>query len=419
MSGGGKDVDQRFEEFRQVFRADRAKDYKWFFARLEKLLRNLLPHFYRATTEGSAAMVHADSVLRLCEELLSDGIQAKELGNQRQFGTAMRDLNLGPSVPRRCPRDADGKRKLKGRFWSFENLVFAHELHRLLGVEGGHGVRPSTTAIQHPNQRPYHYYKLLIGSRNSELVSTVKQSEDVPVINHLPPTPKDTRPRPQTRNEIAEDFQRFIEEEQSLVPVPAPASPSSPNIIFPSPKAWSKERILKDQIIGDLFLIRKDSPYTKTLKDHPFHPAHMIDLVVLLIEEATASPSLDNPDLYCLEIHNNPDRNGYPQFSDPFLIRLQKQRMTLDSCLIEMENMPCKVIPRFVAWTCNPQYEWKFTRGKHAERLGEDDIVAHHRCRNTKCINPSHLVPISWSEHRKLHQLCGDEHELAEEVEAL
>lgn len=208
-----------------------------------------------------------------------------------------------------------------------------------------------------------------------------------------------------------------MKEENSLALQTAPPSP--PNIIFPSPKSWSRERLLKDQIIGDLFLIRKDWPYTKTFQDHPFHPAYMIDFVVRLIEEATARPSLDNPDRYCLEIHNNPDKGGYPQFSDPFLRRLQANESILPSYLIEMEDMPCKVIPRFVAWTYNPQYEWKATRGKRAERLGEYDIVAHHRYRNRKCINPSHLVPIIWSEHRKLHQLCDDEHELAEEVEAM
>ena len=156
MNGGGKDVDQRFEEFRQVFRADRAKDYGWFLSRLEQFLRNLLPTFYRATTEGSAAMVHADSVLLRCDEFLTDGIQSKELGDKRQVGTALRDLNLGPSVARRYPRDADGKRKLKGHFWSFEKLVFAHELYRLLGVEGGHGVRPFYSIQKPLNQRPYH-----------------------------------------------------------------------------------------------------------------------------------------------------------------------------------------------------------------------------------------------------------------------
>jgi hypothetical protein len=425
MHDGGKDIDQRFEEFRQVFRADRAKDYKWFFARLEKLLRNFLPYFYRATTEGSAAMVHADSVLRRCEELLSDGIQAKELGNQRQFGTAMRDLNLGPSVPRRCPRDADGKRKLKGRFWSFENLVFAHELHRLLGVAGGHGVQPPTTISEPSGQTPYHYYKLLIGIRNSEPVSTIKQTEELPVITKLPIQDTD-RPRAPTRAEIAEDYRRFTEEEQSLVLEAEP--PSLPhslvdvtdNIITPSHAGWSRERFLKDQIIGDLLLIRRDAAYTKTLGPHPFDPVFMIDLARLLIEQSSARPALYNPDHYCLELQNNPDKGGYSQFSDPFLKRLQQDNPVVDeSYIIKMEDMPCKVISRFVAWTFNPQYEWKITRGKFAERLGEDDVIAHHRCRNRKCVNPNHLLPIVWREHRKLHQLCGDEHELAEEVEEM
>ena len=427
MSGGGKDVDQRFEEFRQVFRADRAKDYDWVFSRLEKFLRNLLPNFYRATTEGPAAMVHADSVLRRCEELLTDGIQAKELGDKKRFGIAMRDLNLGPSVARRCPRDAEGKRKLKGHFWSFEKLVFANEMYRLLSVSGGHGVHPITSVSKPLNERPYHYYKLLIGIRNSELVSTVKESEEVPVITPTQPTPKPPRPRPQTREEIAEDYRRFLEEE-SLAhdkepPLPDPSlldePPSSPMLISPSPKGWSRERFLKDQIIGDLFLLRQEWPYIETLKSSPFHYGYMVDLVVRLIEEATARPSLDNPDRYCLELDNNPDRNGYPQFSNPFLIRLQQPKLILETCFLEMQDMPCKVIPRFVAWTCNPHFDWQATRGEHAQRLGQGDFVAHHRCRNTKCINPSHLMPIIWSEHRKLHQLCCDEDELPEEVEAM
>ena len=117
----------------------------------------------------------------------------------------------------------------------------------------------------------------------------------------------------------------------------------------------------------------------------------------------------------CLTIDNALDRAGYPNLTvglinkingyDPiFTFDVEKQDFTH----LAIEHFPANALTRIVCMTAYPKDRWLWTRGTGALKLGDDDPVAHHKCRTRNCINPLHLMPVDQYTHRKMHQADND-----------
>lgn len=117
----------------------------------------------------------------------------------------------------------------------------------------------------------------------------------------------------------------------------------------------------------------------------------------------------------CLTIDHALDRAGYPNLTvglinkingdDPiFTFDVEMQDFTH----LAIEHFPANALTRIVCMAAYPKEAWSWTKGESALKLGDDDPVAHHKCRTRNCINPLHLLPVDQSTHRKMHQADND-----------
>ena len=126
-----------------------------------------------------------------------------------------------------------------------------------------------------------------------------------------------------------------------------------------------------------------------------------LHLVHKLIDEATLRPN------GCLELDYNLNKDGYPEWQLGLFSKL-----STGTGLNLAYDMPCRSIPRFMAIVAYPFLEWKVTMNIDGQgaALDREDMVAHHKCRNRRCINPLHLEPMMQQWHRDMHSFAGDDH---------
>jgi len=124
-----------------------------------------------------------------------------------------------------------------------------------------------------------------------------------------------------------------------------------------------------------------------------------VSLAHRLIDYATYDPAN-----HCLEMHYNPNRHGYSEWTESLFNSLA------DGLDMTYDDMLTLSISRFMCVTANPQCSWKTTRGAESPGriLEDDDTIAHHICRNPACISPLHLKPLPQEAHVLLHSYCAE-----------
>ena len=102
----------------------------------------------------------------------------------------------------------------------------------------------------------------------------------------------------------------------------------------------------------------------------------------------------------CLELPKKYlDKDNYPVVN-PALIN----KLNLPKDMYNLKSFPTNFIYRLVAMTNHPTLDWNLERGNPKY------LTAHHKCHNSACVNPDHLMPIEEKNHSELHNKLRDPH---------
>ena len=100
---------------------------------------------------------------------------------------------------------------------------------------------------------------------------------------------------------------------------------------------------------------------------------------------------------YCFESKLPKNNNGYRSVTDKFLsIELPNEGITENSLMARSAS-------RVVTMASYPEIDWN--SWVDGETVGWE---AHHRCFNSGCVNPHHLVPMRKADHLSFHKRYED-----------
>jgi hypothetical protein len=102
----------------------------------------------------------------------------------------------------------------------------------------------------------------------------------------------------------------------------------------------------------------------------------------------------------CLELPKKYlDKDNYPVVNPALINKLE-----LPQDMYNLKSFPTNFIYRLVAMTNHPTLDWNLERGNPKY------LTAHHKCHNSACVNPDHLMPIEEQHHSELHNKLRDPH---------